>query len=95
MSLSENEAKLYVHIATKGPNTVKNLTDEMKINKRQMYRILSKLQKKRLIMTDRERPAKFSGITFERALEILIKNKEEQAKSLELRKEELISDFLN
>jgi len=54
---------------------------------------LNRLQNKGLTIGNDEYPAEFSAVSFEKALDLLLEVKKEQAKSLEASKAELISDF--
>lgn len=93
LGLSQTDAEVYLHLATKGPMTTRNIIDNLPINKRQIYRSLKRLQSKGIAMVNSEFPAEFSAVSFERVLDLLLEAKKEQAKSLEASKAELISDF--
>jgi len=93
LGLSQADAEVYVHIATKGPATAKNIIKNLTFNKRQIYRSLKALQEKGITSGNDEYPAEFSAVSFEKALDLLLEVKKEQVKSLEASKAELISDF--
>jgi HTH-type transcriptional regulator, sugar sensing transcriptional regulator len=93
LGLSQTDAEIYVHLATAGPATAKSITSDLTINKRQIYRSLKALQQKGIVSGNDEYPAEFSVVSFEKALDLLLEVKKEQAKSLEASKAELISDF--
>jgi sugar-specific transcriptional regulator TrmB len=94
LGLSQTDAEVYVHLATKGPETARNIIDSLPINKRQIYRSLKSLKSKGIAMVNSEFPSEFSALPFERVVDLLLKVKKKQAKSLEASKAELISDFL-
>lgn len=93
LGLSQTDAEVYVHLATKGPKTARNISDSLPINRRQIYRSLKSLQSKGIAMVNSEFPSEFSALPFERVVDLLLEVKKEQAKSLEASKAQLISDF--
>jgi sugar-specific transcriptional regulator TrmB len=93
LGLSQTDAEIYVHLATAGPATARSIINNLTINKRQIYRSLKALQQKGIASGSDEYPAEFSAVSFEKALDLLLEVKKEQAKSLEASKAELISDF--
>lgn len=93
LGLSQTDAEIYVHLATAGPATARSIINNLTINKRQIYRSLKALQQKGIASGNDEYPAEFSVVSFEKALDLLLEVKKEQAKSLEASKAELISDF--
>ena len=94
LGLSRTDAEVYVHIAAAGPATVRSMKRSLSFDERQIYRSLKRLQNKGLTLTKDCCPAEFSAVSFEKALDLLLEVKKEQAKSLEASKAELISDFL-
>ena len=95
MGLSRTDAEVYVHLATKGPETARKISENLSINMRQIYRSLKNLQNKGIVMGNSEFPSEFSALAFEKAVDILLEMKHNQAKSLEESKAVLISDFLS
>jgi sugar-specific transcriptional regulator TrmB len=93
LGLSQSDAEVYVHLATMGPASARNIMNNLPLNKRQTYRSLESLQEKGLASENYEYPAEFSAVSFEKALDILLEVTKEQAKSLEASKAELILDF--
>ena len=93
LGLSQTDAEVYVHLATAGPATARSIINSLTINKRQIYRSLKALQQKGIASGNDEYPAKFSAVSFEQVLNLLLEVKKEQAKSLEASKAELIVGF--
>ena len=93
LGLSQTDAEVYVHLATAGPATARTIVNNLTINKRQIYRSLKALQQKGIASGNEEYPAEFYAVSFEKALDLLLDVKKEQAKSLEASKAELIADF--
>lgn len=93
LGLSRTDAEVYVHIATQGPETAKKISNNLSINRRQIYRSLKRLQKNGIVMINSEVPSEFSALTFEDVLNRLIKQKEEHAQEIRRRKKELIRNW--
>jgi sugar-specific transcriptional regulator TrmB len=93
LGLSQTDAEVYVHLATSGPATARNILDTLAINKRQLYRSLKHLQTKDITVTSDERPPEFSVVPFEELLDLLIEVKKEQAQNLRESKKEVLSSW--
>lgn len=93
LRLSETDARVYIHLATKGSARARKITNDLAINKRQIYRSLKRLQHKGIIMANDEHPAEFSALPFEEVLDILIDLKEEQSQEIKKRRKELLSSW--
>jgi sugar-specific transcriptional regulator TrmB len=93
LGLSESEAQVYMFLESKGPAKTRRISHTLQINRTQMYRILKRLQGKNIIKIIVGRPAKFSALPFEEALNLLIQCKEKNAKIAQNNKKELLSDW--
>ena len=93
LGLSEMDAEIYVYLAKNGPQTVKNATSSLKLHRQQLYRSLKNLQNKGIIVPSKERPARFSAVTFEKVLELFLKAKMEQQQNLQKNKAEILSTW--
>ena len=91
--LKRVDAEVYVYLAKKGPQKGIDLADTLKIRKQQLYPILKTLQDKGVVTASPERPALFSALAFEKALDLLVEANMEQAKAIEETKQELLSDW--
>lgn len=93
LGLSRIDSQVYVYLATSGPKKAKDMINALTINKRQVYRSLTRLQNKGIALTNDERPFLFSAVPFEDVIDLLMEIIKEQAKALQASKEELVSDF--
>lgn len=91
MGFSEKDTQVYIYLATEGPQKARDITGALKIHRRQLYYTLKRLQSKGVINATPQCPARFSVVLFEKVLDILIKAKMEQQKSLEDDKEKFLS----
>lgn len=93
LGLSENQAKSYIFLETKGPKTAKKIAEELKINRQYIYRILKSLQKKMIVKSSNETPSYFSAIPFEEVLSLLIHCKKKNAKKAQNNKNHLLIEW--
>jgi sugar-specific transcriptional regulator TrmB len=93
LGLSEFEAQVYMFLETKGAAKARRIAAALQINRTQVYRILKRLQDKKIIKTIVGRPTKFSALPFEEALNLLIQNKKKNAKKAQNNKKELLSEW--
>jgi sugar-specific transcriptional regulator TrmB len=87
------DAEVYVYLAKKGPQNGTVIAEALKIRKQQLYPVLINLQNRGLVTTIFEMTQLFSAITFEKALDLLVKANIEQAKAIKETKEELLSEM--
>jgi sugar-specific transcriptional regulator TrmB len=87
------DAQVYLFLAKKGPKRGKDLVNSLKLTKQQLYPSLKKLKEKGIVNSSYERPAIFSAVAIERALDMLIKKKIEETQNMIRNKEELISSW--
>jgi sugar-specific transcriptional regulator TrmB len=92
LGLSRSDAELYVYLAKKGPQKAVDLAKALNINKPKIYASLRNLQTKGLVTKVH---TIFSALTFEEALELLIKSKKKQTKTMTKHKKELFVNWKN
>jgi sugar-specific transcriptional regulator TrmB len=93
LGLSESEAQVYMFLETKGAAKARRIAAALQINRTQVYRILKRLQDKKIIKTILGRTTEFSALPFEEALNLLIQNKKKNAKKAQNNKKELLSEW--
>ena len=93
MGLARLDAKVYVFLAKKGPKKAKDVALALRASKQQLYPALKSLQSKGLVNATLEHPARFSAVTFEKALDLFAQAKMEEAKSIQQNKDNLLSDW--
>lgn len=93
LGLSKLDSRVYFFLAKKGPKRAKEVTLALKISKQQLYPSLRSLQSKSLVNATLEHPARFSAVHFEKALDLFIKAKMEEAKSIQQNKDKILSDW--
>ncbi|MBO3832860.1 MAG: hypothetical protein FGF51_05680 [Candidatus Brockarchaeota archaeon] len=88
--LTDNEAKVFIHLLKLGPMKASEIGLSLGISRTEVYNILTSLQNKGIIEASLDRPAKFSAIGFEKALDILIEAERRRIITMEKSKEELM-----
>lgn len=89
---SKTEARVYIHLVSKGPAKAKNIIDDLTINKQKLYRCLKKLRKRKMVNCSGF-PAIFQAEPVEQVLTMLINNKQEEIKLMEEKKADLLSTW--
>lgn len=91
LGLTKTEIKVYLYLAKEGPKTAQEISKSLCINKRQLYRTLGKLRKTKLIIIKVENVSNYSAISFDKTLDLLIKSKINQAKSIREDKKDFLT----
>jgi sugar-specific transcriptional regulator TrmB len=91
LGIGRIDAEIYLFLATSGPKKGRAISNELKINKQQLYRSLKKLKKKGLVKASLEHPALYTAVTIENTLNSFRETKLEEAQFIKERKDELLS----
>jgi sugar-specific transcriptional regulator TrmB len=87
--ISKTEAEVYVYLAKKGPKKETELAIAFQVPEQQLFEALKNLENKGLVASNPKRITVYSALDFQSALELLIKNKIDQAREItELKKNE-------
>lgn len=95
VGFSEADAQVYIYLVANGPTKARDIADALKMHKKKLCRSLKNLQNKGTVSASPEYPARYSAVPLEKALDLLIKAKEEQQQTLQESKEELLSTWRN
>lgn len=93
LGLAKLDAQVYVFLGKRGPQKAIDIAKAFKIRKQRLYTIVKNLERKGLVNVTLEHPAKFSALPFEKALDLFVKSKRDEAWRIESGKEELFSDW--
>ena len=89
LGLTKNESKIYLYLNKNGSTIARDVAQNQKITRTQIYHLLTALQNKGIVTETFERPTKFEGIELESALDILINYKQKRIEELQLMRSEL------
>jgi len=95
LGLSKNEVRVYLYIARTGEHKASEISESLSLHRTETYRILRDLEKKGLISSVFEKPLRFIGTSFEKALETLIETKKMRISLLEKKKGDLVDIWLS
>ena len=93
LGFTQIDAKIYIFLAKKGAKKGRDIRRALKITKQQLYPSLRTLQKKGIVSSTIEYPARFSAISFEKVLDLFIKAKIEETQRLQQSKDEILSKW--
>jgi sugar-specific transcriptional regulator TrmB len=93
--LTEREAEVYIFLAKHGVQKGGEIAKQTKIPKALVYHILKSLERKGVVESTLEFPARFAAVPFEAVLEMNIRAKREEAALIEKRKISLLEDWKN
>lgn len=93
--LAELEAKVYVYLAKRGPQTAREITFGLRISKQKLNPILSSLREKGVVVRYFKPVTQFSALSFEKLIDIQVNKTVNQAKSITQDKEELLFSWRN
>ena len=90
---SRVDAEVYVYLAKKGPQKIKDLRVGLRMAKQQLYPALKRLEKKGVVKN--EYAELFSALEIKEFLKLIVKMKVDQAKGIDHNKEELVAYWRN
>jgi sugar-specific transcriptional regulator TrmB len=90
---STAEAKVYVYLAKRSPQTVKEITQGLRIPKKKLSPILNSLQEKGVVFSCFKPETQFSAVSIEKVIDIQVKKTLKQAKAVKEAKKELIASW--
>jgi len=93
LGLTRRDSEVYLLLAKKGTLRVRDMSHTLKLNRQQLHRTLKSLQSKGIVNSTLERPARFSAIPFEKAMDIFIKARMEEVQRLQRNKDEALSKW--
>jgi sugar-specific transcriptional regulator TrmB/pimeloyl-ACP methyl ester carboxylesterase len=91
--LTSKEADIYIFLAKNVILTGGEISKRTKIARSLVYRILKNLQTKGLVEPTLESPTRFVAVPFDKALDLIIKSKKQEALKVEREKQDLLADW--
>jgi sugar-specific transcriptional regulator TrmB len=93
--LTEKESEVYIFLSKHGVLKCGEIAKGMKRHKAQIYRILKILECKGLLESTLETPTRFTPVPFEKALDLSIKAKYDEAVLMEKNRKEVVNYWKN
>ena len=91
--LTSKEAEVYIFLAIHEVLKGGEIAKQTRIARSLVYRILKSLQAKGLVDSTLESPKRFVAVPFEKALDLIIKTRQEEARLVEKAKKDLLEDW--
>lgn len=89
--LTPNEAKVYIYLAKNGYKRAVEIAKAIHVPRTETYHLLSSLQNKGLVAATFQHPIKFSAVSFDKAIKILINIEKEQLRNFERKEKNLLA----
>ena len=93
LGLSETDSKVYIYLATHGPQEPRNIADTLKLKEELLRKALENLKDKGIVTFALEQSTLFFALPFNAALEVLMKAHLKEAQEMELSKGEILSKW--
>ena len=93
LGFSQLDARVYVLLAKRGPQKAIDAAKVLKMPRQTLYVIIKGLQKKGIVISTVEHPARFVAVPFEKVLDLFIKSKMEEAQLVQQSRNEILLDW--
>jgi sugar-specific transcriptional regulator TrmB len=93
--LLKNEIKVYLYLARAGEKKAGEIAEAISLHRTETYRILRDLEKKGIVFSIFEKPLKFTAVTLDKAIDLLVDAQKMQIKLLEKEKAGLVELWLS
>lgn len=90
LGLSQTDAKVYIHLATRGPQEAENIANALNLQKQQLCRALENLKNKGIVTLPHEYSTLFFALPFNKALELLVETHLKEVEDIELNKDGIL-----
>ena len=91
--LTDNAVEIYLFLAKYGTLRGGEIAKQTKIDRSLVYRILKRLKRKGLVEPTLEAPTRFVAVSIDKALNIIIKSRQDEALSIERSRKDLLEDW--
>ena len=93
--LLKNEIKVYLYLARTGEKKASEIAEAISLHRTETYRILRDLEKKGILFSLFEKPLKFTAVTLDKAIDLLVDTQKMKIKLLEKEKAGLVELWLS
>ncbi len=88
--LTANQSKVYLFLEKYGPSTATQVSKTLKVPRTETYHLLTNLQNKGIVSATFQHPIKFSALSLDKAIGVLINAEKERVKTLESQEKTLV-----
>jgi sugar-specific transcriptional regulator TrmB len=93
LGLSQRDAKIYLYLATRGPQEACNIEDNLKLSKQQLNSSLKSLQGRKIVISTFACSNQFKALPFKKTMALLVKAKRMEIQHLEQKKDKVLSEW--
>jgi sugar-specific transcriptional regulator TrmB len=93
--LLKNEIKVYLHLARSGEKKAGEIAEAIQLHRTETYRILRDLEKKGIVFSIFEKPLKFTAVSLDKAIDLLVDTQKIKIKLLEQEKPRLVELWMS
>jgi sugar-specific transcriptional regulator TrmB len=93
--LLKNEIKVYLHLARAGEKKAGEIAEAISLHRTETYRILRDLEKRGIVFSIFEKPLKFTAVSLDKAIDMLVDAQKIKIKLLEQEKPGLVEMWLS
>ncbi len=93
LGLSQIDAKVYIYLATNGPQNAEQIGDALKLKQQLLNQTIERLKDMGVVSSFLKQTTLLSALPFQQALEWLVKANLKKAKSIEEDKDEILSKW--
>jgi len=88
--LTANQSKVYLFLEKYGSSTATQVSKTLKVPRTETYHLLTNLQNKGIVSATFQHPIKFSAVSLDKAIGVLVNAEKERVKSLESQEKNLV-----
>ena len=88
--LTANQSKVYLFLEKYGPSTATQVSKTLKVPRTETYHLLTNLQNKGIVSATFQHPIRFSALSLDKAIGVLINAEKERVKNLESQEKNLV-----
>jgi sugar-specific transcriptional regulator TrmB len=93
--LLKNEIRVYMYLARAGEKKAGEIAESIALHRTETYRILRDLEKKGIVFSIFEKPLKFTAVSLDKAIDLLVDAQKIKIKLLEQEKSSLVELWLS
>src|SRR5438309_12012102 len=88
--LTANQSKVYLFLEKYGSSTATQVSKTLKVPRTETYHLLTNLQNKGIVSATFQHPIRFSALSLDKAIGVLINAEKERVKNLESQEKHLV-----
>ena len=93
LGLSQTDAQVYIHLAIEGPREAGKIAEALKLEGKLLSQSLKSLQSRGVVDSTLGHTCLFSALSFDKALELLVKAHLKETQNIEQNKDEILSKW--